>query len=76
MLLKDNHPRAGRLKYLSEVAAQQLEALRKVDIMRSINATQKSQRLAANITGQPKSPLNALPAPKPVKRKKPSKGDE
>lgn len=80
MLLKDNHPRAGRLKYLTEVATQQLEALRKVNIMRSITATQKSQRIAApkpdKSIGQPDSAANALPAPLPNKRKKPSKGDK
>lgn len=81
MLLRDNHPRAGRLKYLSEVATQQLEALRKVNIMRSISATQKSQRKAApKASTAPKLPegtLSVLPAPKPTKRKpkKPPKED-
>ncbi|RZJ57149.1 MAG: KilA-N domain-containing protein [Hymenobacter sp.] len=69
MLLKDGYPRAGRLQYLSEVAAQQLEALRKVDIMKSMAATQKAQRLSLNASDTAPKALKKGATPK--KNKKP-----
>lgn len=75
MLMKDQHPRAQRLKYLSEMAADQLRSLSKLDIQRSMEATQRRAQLP------PAKPVNAFdaslkglmaipPPPKPVKRAK------
>lgn len=76
MLLKDNHPRAGRLRYLSEIAAQQLEALSRVDIMKSMATTQKAQNLLAakpknSFDAGLKGLMNIPPPPKISRRPKP-----
>jgi len=81
MLMKDQKPRAGRLQYLTEMAADQLQSLSKLDIQRSMDATRKKAQ------GPPITPTRALgaglkgpaaipPRPMPTKRPKGTKPDE
>ncbi|AWM33515.1 KilA-N domain-containing protein [Hymenobacter nivis] len=75
MLMKDQHPRAKRLGYLSEMAADQLRSLSKLDIAKSMEATQKIRRLPPKPANEFDASLKGLmaipPPPKPEKRKKP-----
>jgi len=53
-LIKDGHPQPDRLRYLANMAADQLEALRKIDFMGALEKTSQP--------GAPKPPLPAAPA--------------
>ncbi len=76
LLIKENNPREERIKYLANVAAEQLKSLSTVDTRKSMAAAQKkAQQLS------PAKPANAFdaslkgllaipPPPKPSKRAK------
>lgn len=76
LLIKENNPREERIKYLANVAAEQLKSLSTVDTRKSMAAAQKKAQLgspsktADSFDASLKGLLAIPPPPKPIRRAK------
>lgn len=74
LLIKENNPREERIKYLANVAAEQLKSLSTVDTRKSLTTLQKKAQLSPpsksvnEFDASLKGLMSIPPPPKPVKR--------